>query len=95
VPVLLDGYVATAAAAVLEALAAGALDHAVAAHRSAEPAHGRLLARLGKWPLLELDLRLGEATGAALAVGLLRAALATHLGMATFAEAGVSDRPGA
>jgi len=94
IPVLLDGLVAGAAAAVLQALAPGALDHCQAAHRSAEPAHGRLLQKLGLRPLLDLDMRLGEASGAALAILLCRAALACHTGMATFAEAGVSGRSG-
>ncbi len=94
IPVLLDGYVCTAAAAVLERIQAGALDHALAAHRSAEPAHARLLERLGKAPLLDLGMRLGEGSGAALAVGLVRAALAAHVGMASFAEAGVAGRDG-
>lgn len=89
-PVLLDGYVVTAAAAVLEAARPGALDHAQAAHASAEPAHPRLLERIGKTPLLSLGMRLGEASGAALAVALLKAAVACHEGMATFGEAGVS-----
>ena len=93
IPVLLDGYVATAAAAALEAARAGALDHCLAAHVSAEPGHARLLERLGKRPLLALDMRLGEATGAVLAIGVVRAAAACHAGMATFAEARVSDRP--
>jgi nicotinate-nucleotide--dimethylbenzimidazole phosphoribosyltransferase len=92
IPVLLDGLVACAAAAVLHALAADALDHAQAAHRSAEPAHGRLLEKLSLRPLLDLDMRLGEASGAALGILLCRAALACHTGMATFADAGVSDR---
>ena len=92
VPVLLDGYVATAAAAVLEAACPGALDHTQAAHVSAEPAHPRLLERLGKTPLLSLGMRLGEASGAALAVALLKAAVACHTGMATFGEAGVSGQ---
>jgi nicotinate-nucleotide--dimethylbenzimidazole phosphoribosyltransferase len=92
VPVLLDGYVASAAAAVLHALDPHALDHCLAAHRSAEPAHGRLLERLGKRPLLDLGMRLGEATGAALAAALVKTAAAIHAGMATFGEAGVSDR---
>lgn len=92
VPVLLDGYVATAAAAALEGTRAGALDHCLAGHRSAEPAHDRLLTTLGKRPLLDLGMRLGEASGATLAVAVVKAALATHAGMATFAEAGVSDR---
>lgn len=92
IPVLLDGLVAGAAAAVLHALEPAVLDHVQAAHRSAEPAHGRLLERLGLRPLLDLDMRLGEASGAALAILLCRAALACHTGMATFADAGVSDR---
>jgi nicotinate-nucleotide--dimethylbenzimidazole phosphoribosyltransferase len=92
VPVLLDGYVCTAAAAPLHAARAGALDHCLAAHRSAEPAHGRLLVALDKAPLLDLGMRLGEASGAALAAHLVKAAIETHAGMATFAEASVSQR---
>lgn len=92
VPVLLDGFVCTAAAAPLARLAPGSLDHAVLAHVSAEAGHRALAAALGLEPLLDLDLRLGEASGAALAIPLLRAALACHSGMATFAEAGVADR---
>jgi len=92
VPVLLDGYVATAAAAALQAVSADALDHALAAHVSAEPAHRGLLERLGKTALLDFSMRLGEASGAALAIPLVRAALACHAGMATFAEAGVTDK---
>ncbi|THD84541.1 nicotinate-nucleotide--dimethylbenzimidazole phosphoribosyltransferase [Aliigemmobacter aestuarii] len=91
IPVILDGFIACAAAAVLAETAPGALDHAVAGHQSAEGAHARLLARLGKEPLLNLGLRLGEASGAALAIGVLKGAIACHSGMATFAEAGVSD----
>ncbi len=90
VPVLLDGYVCTAAAATLEAARKGALDHCVVAHVSAEPGHRRLLECLGKEPLLNLGMRLGEASGAALAVGIVRGALVCHNGMATFAEAGVA-----
>lgn len=90
-PVILDGFICTAAAAVLERAAPGALDHAVAGHRGAEGAHGRLLDLLGKPPLLDLGLRLGEGSGAALAIGILKGAVACHSGMATFAEAGVSD----
>ncbi len=92
VPVLLDGYVCTAAAAPLAALAPGALDHCRTAHVSAEPGHRLLLRHLGLRPLLSLDMRLGEASGAVLAVALLRAAVACHTGMATFASAGVSGR---
>lgn len=94
VPVLLDGYTCTAAAAVLHAIQPSFLDHCLVAHRSAEPAHGRLLGKLGKRPLLDLDMRLGEGSGAALAIGLVKAAVACHTGMATFGEAGVSEKSG-
>ena len=89
-PVLLDGYVVTAAASVLHKLQPHLLDHCLAAHVSAEPGHRRLLSMLGMRPLLDLGMRLGEASGAALAIPVLKAALACHDGMATFAEAGVS-----
>jgi nicotinate-nucleotide--dimethylbenzimidazole phosphoribosyltransferase len=92
IPVLLDGFVCTAAAAPLARLAPGGLDHTIIAHVSAEAGHRRLVAALGMAPLLDLGMRLGEASGAALAVPLLRAALACHAGMASFAEAGVADR---
>ncbi len=91
VPVLLDGFICCAAAAVWQALTPGALDHTLAAHVSREPGHGRLLAALDKTPLLDLGMRLGEASGAAVALGPLRAAVACHAGMATFAEAGVAN----
>lgn len=92
VPVILDGYVVCAAAAVLHALSPGLVDHCLASHRSAEAAHGRVLERLGLVPLFDLGLRLGEGTGAALAAGLVKSALACHTGMATFAEAGVANK---
>jgi nicotinate-nucleotide--dimethylbenzimidazole phosphoribosyltransferase len=92
VPVVLDGYAASAAAAVLFAAEPTSLDHCLVAHRSAEPGHARLLGRLGKLPLLDLGMRLGEASGATLAIAILKAALACHTGMATFAEAGVSGK---
>jgi nicotinate-nucleotide--dimethylbenzimidazole phosphoribosyltransferase len=92
VPVLIDGYVATAAAAVLFAMDNSALDHCLAAHCSAEPAHKALLKKLGKEPLLDLGMRLGEASGAALAAGLVKAAVNTHNNMATFASAGVANK---
>lgn len=91
IPVLLDGFICCAAAACLEKTVAGALDHCVASHLSAEGAHGPMLKALGKEPLLSLGLRLGEASGAALSLGVLKAAVACLSGMATFAEAGVSD----
>jgi nicotinate-nucleotide--dimethylbenzimidazole phosphoribosyltransferase len=93
VPVILDGFVTTAAAAVLYAADPGALDHCLMGHVSAERGHGLALERMGKRPLLDLAMRLGEGTGAALAAGIVRAAVRIHIGMATFAEAGVSDRP--
>jgi nicotinate-nucleotide--dimethylbenzimidazole phosphoribosyltransferase len=92
VPVIVDGYVATAAAAILHRLDASALDHGLFGHVSAEPAHARALAAMGKTPLLDLGLRLGEGTGAALAAGIVKAAARLHGGMATFAEAGVSEK---
>ncbi len=92
VPLILDGFIACAAAAALADAFPGALDHAVAGHVGAEGAHGRLLAHLGLEPLLSLGLRLGEGSGAALALGVVRGALACHAGMATFAEAGVAGK---
>lgn len=92
IPVVLDGFVSTAAAAPLRKLRADGLDHAVAGHLSAEAGHRALLDELGLAPLLQLDMRLGEASGAAVAIPLLRAALACHTGMATFGEAGVSNK---
>jgi nicotinate-nucleotide--dimethylbenzimidazole phosphoribosyltransferase len=90
VPVVLDGFCSAAAAAVLYAVDPRALDHCVAGHVSAEPGHRRLLDRLGQRPLLDLGMRLGEASGATLALSILKAAAACHSGMATFGEAGVS-----
>lgn len=94
VPVVLDGYVATAAAAILHALDPCALDHCLAGHVSAEGAHQEVLERLGLVPLLALGLHLGEGSGAALALGIVKAAVACHRDMATFAQAGVAG-PGA
>ncbi len=92
VPVLLDGFVCTAAVAPLVSLRRDALQHAVLSHLSAEAGHRALAEALDLAPLLALGLRLGEGSGAALAVPLLRAALACHAGMASFAEAGVAER---
>ncbi len=91
VPVILDGFICCAAASVLEAAAPGALDHAVAGHASTEAGHWRLLERLGKVPLLSLGLRLGEGTGGALAIGVMRAATECLAGMATFEEAHMAE----
>lgn len=90
IPVILDGFICCAAAACLQAVSADALDHTVAGHVSAEAGHGALLERLGKQPLLALEMRLGEASGGALAIGVLKGAIACHSGMATFAEAGIA-----
>lgn len=91
IPVILDGFICSAAALVLAKTQAGALDHAVAGHLSAEGAHDKLLQELEKEPLLQLGLRLGEGSGAALAITVLKGAIACHSGMSTFAQAGVSD----
>ena len=92
IPVLLDGFVATSAVLPLARLAADALDHCRAGHVSAESGHRELLRILGLDPLLDLDMRLGEASGAGIAILLIRAALSCHAGMATFAEARVSGK---
>ena len=91
-PVVLDGYTCTAAAAVLHAVDPASIDHCLVAHLSVEPGHRALSERIGKRPLLDLDMRLGEGSGAALAVLLLKAACACHQGMASFEEAGVSGK---
>ena len=90
---LLDGFVCTAAVAPLAKLRADTLAHTQAAHVSAEAGHRMLLEELGLKPLVDLNMRLGEASGAAVSLQILRAALACHTGMATFAEAGVTDKP--
>ena len=92
VPVMLDGFVSTAAAAVLQSVNKRALDHCKVGHISQEPGHKVLLEKLGKNALLDQHMRLGEATGAVLAVSLLKAAVACHNNMATFGEAGVSGK---
>ena len=92
VPVLLDGFVSTAAAAPLARLHPAGLAHALAGHVSAEAGHRGLLAALELPPLLEMGMRLGEGSGACLAVNIMRSALACHTGMASFAEAGVSEK---
>ncbi len=92
VPALADGFIAGVAALVAVRLCPGAGDWLIQAHASAEPGHALVLAALGAQPLLDLGLRLGEGSGAALAVPLLRLACALHAEMATFAEAGVSGK---
>jgi nicotinate-nucleotide--dimethylbenzimidazole phosphoribosyltransferase len=92
VPVLLDGFVCTAAVAPLAGLHPAGLAHTLAAHVSAEAGHRNLLEALALPPLLDLGMRLGEGSGACLAVNLVRSALECHARMASFAEAGVSDK---
>ena len=91
IPVILDGFICTAAAACLLKTAPDALDHCIAGHVSNEAAHARMLGYIGKNPLLDLGLRLGEGSGAALAINILKSAMACHSGMATFDQAGVSQ----
>ena len=90
IPVILDGYISTAAAASLIKSNARALDHCLISHLSREPGHQLIAGQLQKRPILDLDMRLGEASGAAVALMVIKSALAAHNNMATFAEAGVS-----
>ena len=90
VPVILDGFACTASAAVLFALDPTTIDHCLVAHRSVEPGHTKLLELMCKDPLFDLGLRLGEGSGATLALGILKAAVNCHTGMATFSSAGIS-----
>jgi len=94
VPVLLDGMIAGSAALVAQALAPAALDRCVAGHRSTEPGHAVALRRLGLAPLIDLDLRLGEGTGALLALPLVQCAARALAEMATFDSAGVTGKQG-
>jgi nicotinate-nucleotide--dimethylbenzimidazole phosphoribosyltransferase len=92
IPVVLDGFVATAAAAILKAMSNHALDHCVAGHVSAEQAHQAVLDKLELKPILSLGMRLGEGSGAAMAMGIIKGAVACHCDMATFSQAGVSNK---
>ena len=94
IPVVLDGFITGSAALIAAALCPTLRSRLIAAHRSPEPGHAVILECLGLSPILDLDLRLGEGTGAALAIGILEAACRARDGMATFASAGVSDRAG-
>ena len=91
VPVILDGYICCAAAACLHAWAPESIDHCLAGHLSVEGAHGDVLNRLGKKPILQLGMRLGEGSGATLAAQVVRSACNLHRGMSTFEDAGVSE----
>ena len=90
IPVLLDGFICTAAVTPLFAADPDLLAHCLIAHQSREPGHRRLAEAMDKAPLLDMGMALGEGSGAALALPILKGALACHNGMATFAEAGIS-----
>lgn len=90
IPVILDGYICTASVAPIYKADPTLLDHCMVGHQSAEPGHQKLLQEFNKTAILNFDMRLGEGSGAALALGVVRSALACHNGMATFAEAQVS-----
>jgi nicotinate-nucleotide--dimethylbenzimidazole phosphoribosyltransferase len=92
IPVLLDGFVCSAAAAPLLKLLPDGLEHCMIGHVSAEAGHRHLVQELDRPAVLNLDMRLGEASGATLAIAIFRAAVACHTGMATFAQAGVTNR---
>jgi len=92
VPVVTDGFIATAAAALAVRLCPSVSGYLFASHRSVEPGHAHLLALLRQTPLLDLGMRLGEGTGAALAIQLMQAAVAAFTRMATFASAGVANK---
>ncbi|MBX8826984.1 nicotinate-nucleotide--dimethylbenzimidazole phosphoribosyltransferase [Ochrobactrum sp. SFR4] len=92
IPVLIDGYVASAAAAILLAMNGDALDHCLFSHVSSEPGHRLLLEKMGKAPLLDLNISLGSGTGAALAAGLVKTAAQCHVSMATAEDAGMDGR---
>jgi nicotinate-nucleotide--dimethylbenzimidazole phosphoribosyltransferase len=92
--VLVDGFISTAAAALAVRMNGAVADYLIPAHRSTEPGHQPLLAILGHAPLLDLEMRLGEGTGAAVAVPIVRAAVAALTSMATFADAGVAEAAG-
>lgn len=92
IPIMVDGYIATAAVAIAERLYPGIREHLFFGHRGAEGGHARVLELWGVRPLLDLGMRLGEGTGAALAMNLVQSALALNAGMATFASASVSEK---
>ena len=91
IPVILDGFICTAAAAPLFALSSSLLDHCLVGHKSAELGHEKLLQAMNKTPILDLDMRLGEGTGAALALCIVKGALACHNNMATFKAVGIKN----
>ena len=92
IPVLLDGFICTSAAATLTIFDNKILDHCLVSHLSTEPGHYGILSYLNKKPILDLNLRLGEGSGAAIASLIIKSSIAIHNGMATFNEAGVSQK---
>ena len=92
IPFLLDGFICGSAALVLSKMLPGSIDHVISGHVSAESAHKKMLKELKKKPLISLDLRLGEGSGAAVSLGIIKSALACHSGMASFSSAGVSNK---
>ncbi|MFN3929719.1 MAG: nicotinate-nucleotide--dimethylbenzimidazole phosphoribosyltransferase, partial [Thermoflexus sp.] len=92
IPIVLDGLICTAGALIAATIVPAVTAYCIAGHRSAEPGHGAMLQHLGLKPLLSLEMRLGEGTGAVLAMSLIEAACKILNQMATFAEAGVSER---
>jgi nicotinate-nucleotide--dimethylbenzimidazole phosphoribosyltransferase len=93
IPVLIDGFIVSVAALVAARLNPSCQPFLLASHQSAEQGHRLVLRALNVQPLISLDLRLGEGSGAAIALPLVRSACALHNGMATFAQANVPDRP--
>ncbi|NOZ82500.1 MAG: nicotinate-nucleotide--dimethylbenzimidazole phosphoribosyltransferase, partial [Euryarchaeota archaeon] len=94
VPVLIDGFISTAGALVAAGIAPAAKEYMLASHQSAEPGHRIMLEHLSLRPILNLDLRLGEGTGAALAMSIVEASVRVLREMATFDEAGVEEKIG-
>ena len=92
IPVLLDGFISTVSAATLTLFKKDFLDHCQISHLSSEPGHQHILSYLKKKPILDLNMRLGEASGGAVAALIIKAALVTHNKMATFSEAGISTK---
>ena len=92
IPVLLDGFICTSAAATLTIFDKKILDHCLISHLSTEPGHNGVLKFLNKKPILDLNMRLGEGSGAAIASLIIKSSLAIHNGMATFSKAGVSEK---
>ena len=92
IPVLLDGFISTVSAATLTLFEKNILQHCLISHLSSEPGHKGIVSYLNKKPILDLNMRLGEGSGGALAALVIKAALVTHNKMATFSQAGISKK---